>query len=208
MNFFGWGQYCTLFYLLISCFLHTFRYVESNPQYAESSVYLLKFRQLQVSDWCQQCKKIDFVNGKCKCGRFVTCSKWWQSFCAFNSLEPWAWFELMCFLSWKMLHLRWSIRIYIKRSSCVCTQAHTCFSVNMNLCDFVVYLWTSSGSACNPEHWRQQNIYFRGCRGICNLCQIQSSLNWGSSIFLFVLLSWHEDVMHVEFLTTDNLSKQ
>ncbi|KAJ6891360.1 hypothetical protein NC651_024759 [Populus alba x Populus x berolinensis] len=47
LNFFGWGQYCALFYLLITCFLHTFRYVESNPQYAESSVYLLKFRQLQ-----------------------------------------------------------------------------------------------------------------------------------------------------------------
>lgn len=25
-----------------------YRYVESNPQYAESSVYLVKFRQLQV----------------------------------------------------------------------------------------------------------------------------------------------------------------
>jgi len=100
------------------------------------------------------------------------------------------------------------VSVFTSKDLHVCAQKRTCFSVNMNLCDFVVYLWTSSGSACNPEHWRQQNIYFRGCRGICNLCQIQSSLNWGSSIFLFVLLSWHEDVMHVECLTTDSLSKQ
>ena len=26
-------------------------YVESNPQYAESAVYLVKFRQLQVNDY-------------------------------------------------------------------------------------------------------------------------------------------------------------
>lgn len=55
--------FCKICFVSIDLiFCPCLRYVESNPQYAESNVYLLKFRQLQVSNVGNVIKVIDLVN--------------------------------------------------------------------------------------------------------------------------------------------------
>lgn len=46
MYYFSWFMITVLF--IDASLLCDIRYVENNPQYAESNVYLVKFRQLQV----------------------------------------------------------------------------------------------------------------------------------------------------------------
>lgn len=82
--------YCKMCgYVIIICFftLLDCRYVESNPQYAECNVYLVKFRQLQVLVRM-------FFNHKTD----LDISKFYSPYSSFcNSLELLVWFDRMFF---------------------------------------------------------------------------------------------------------------